>query len=139
MAGLAAAFDANYTRYADDLAFSGDFGTRRAIELARQAEAITADEGLRVHPGKTRIRGTGDRQLLAGLVVNARPAAPRDGYDRLRAVLHNAARDGLAAANRDSHPDFAGYLTGRVAWFATAHPSRARKLRDLLAAALLRS
>jgi hypothetical protein len=65
-------------------------------------------------------------------VVNARPAAPRDEYDRLRAILHDAATHGLAEANRDGHPDFAAHLAGRVAWVGHRHPSRAAKLRRLL-------
>lgn len=136
LTGLATAFDARYTRYADDLAFSGRFGTARAHDLLDRVGAIVADEGLRVHPTKSRVRGQGDRQLLAGLVVNARPAVPRDAYDRLRAVLRDAATNGLTAANREGHPDFAGHLAGRVSWASHRHPARAAKLAALLRSAL---
>jgi len=97
---------------------------------------IAAEEGFRAHPDKTRVRRQGDRQLLAGLVVNTRPAVPREDYDSLRAILHNAGRYGLAAANRDGHPDFAAHLAGRVAWMAHHHPARAAKLHNLLQAAI---
>ena len=136
LAGLARAYGAAYGRYADDLAFSGDLGPGRAESLVGRVEAIVADEGFRVHPAKTRIRGQGDRQSLAGLVVNEAPAVPRPEYDRLRAVLHDAARNGLDAANRELRPDFAGYLTGRVAWVGHRHPARRGKLDALLRAAL---
>jgi RNA-directed DNA polymerase len=132
LAGLADAFDARYTRYADDLAFSGDFGPVRARALVAQVDAIAADEGFRVHPAKTRIRGRGDRQYLAGLVVNHRPAAPRPEYDRLRAILYDAARHGFEAANRCGRPNFAEYLAGRVSWVGQHHPTRAAKLARLL-------
>ena len=79
--------------------------------------------------------GRADRQILAGLVVNVAPAVSRPEYDRLRAVLHDAARNGLDAANRDGRPDFAGYLTGRVAWVGHRHPARAAKLEAMLRAA----
>jgi len=69
-------------------------------------------------------------------VVNAAPAVPRAEYDRLRSILHNAARHGLDAANRDGHPDFAAHLAGRVAWVAHRHPTRAAKLHRLLSAAV---
>lgn len=97
---------------------------------------VVRDEGFRVHTRKTRVRGRADRQLLAGLVVNERPAVPRVEYDRLRAILHNAARTGLAAQNHAGHPAFAEHLAGRVAWVGHTHPGRAAKLAALLAAAL---
>ncbi|RBJ11201.1 RNA-directed DNA polymerase [Micromonospora provocatoris] len=136
LTGLADAFEITYTRYADDLAFSGDLTTRRIHDLIAAVTHIARDEGFEVHTGKTRVRGRADRQLLAGLVVNHHPATPRDDYDRLRAILHNAARTGLAAQNRTGHPDFAQYLIGRVAWVGHHHPARAAKLTALLAQAL---
>jgi hypothetical protein len=120
--GLAARFGARYGRYADDLAFSGSL---KAAGLIEAVTAVVADEGFRVNPAKTRVRGRGDRQLLAGLVVNERPAVPRAEYDRLRAMLHNAARDG-------ADPDLLAHLTGLAAWAAHGHPARAAKLRRLL-------
>jgi hypothetical protein len=136
LTGLADRFGARYTRYADDLAFSGDLGPRRAQHLVAQVTAVASAEGFGVNVAKTRVRGQGDQQRLAGLVVNAAPAVPRADYDRLRAILHDAARHGLDAANRDGHADFAAHLAGRVAWMAHRHPARAAKLHRLLAAAL---
>ena len=136
LVGLAEAFGLAYHRYADDLAFSGDLPRRRVPDLLAGIGAVVRDAGFRVHPAKTRVRGRGDRQLLAGLVVNQRPAAPRDEYDRLRAILHNAARTGLAAQNRAGHPAFAAHLVGRIDWVGQGSPHRAAKLRALLAAAL---
>jgi hypothetical protein len=131
LAGLAGAFGTSYARYADDLAFSGDLSANRAGALVEAVTGIAAAEGFRVHPGKTRIRGRGDRQLLAGLVVNEHPAVPREAYDQLRALLHNAARTGLAAQNRDGEPAFAARIAGRIAWIGYRHPARAAKLKEL--------
>jgi RNA-directed DNA polymerase len=130
LAGLARAYDLRYTRYADDLAFSGSL--RGASTFVDRVGAIAADEGFRLNPAKTRIRGAADRQALAGLVVNAAPAVPREEYDALRALLHNAARTGLEEQNRDGHPDFRAYLAGRIAWVGHHHPTRAAKLAGLL-------
>ena len=136
LTGLADRFGLHYSRYADDLAFSGSPGERDIENLIAYAGRIAADEGFRVHPGKTRVRRRAQRQLAAGLVVNDRPAVPRKDYDHLRAVLHDAATHGLAAANRDGHPDFAAHLAGRVAWASHRHPGRAAKLATLLRAAV---
>jgi RNA-directed DNA polymerase len=136
LTGLADRFGLHYSRYADDLAFSGDLGAERVRDLIGYVRGIAAEEGFRTHPDKTRVRGQGDRQLLAGLVVNNRPAVPREDYDTLRAILHDAGRHGLAEANRDGHADFAAHLAGRVAWMAHHHPTRAGKLHHLLRTAL---
>ncbi|GIM93071.1 reverse transcriptase family protein [Paractinoplanes toevensis] len=136
LSGLAGRFGLRYARYADDLAFSGTISSGRIDRLVTLAGEIVHDEGFRIHPGKTRIRSRSQRQSLTGLVVNAVPAVPREDYDRLRAILHNAATHGLAAANRDGHPDFAAHLAGRVAWMSHRHPSRAAKLHRLLDRAL---
>ena len=135
LSGLAAAIGMRYTRYADDLAFSGDLSPAAALKFVATVTEIAGDEGFRINARKTRIRGRGDRQALAGLVVNAAPAVARDEYDRLRALLHNASRTGLADQNRDGHADFRGYLAGRMAWVGHRHPSRAAKLAALFNAA----
>ena len=134
LTGLAARFGVAYTRYADDLAFSGDLTSHGAAALVASVTAIAADEGFRVNARKTRVRGQADRQHLAGLVVNERPAVPRDDYDALRALLHNAARTGLDEQNREGHADFAAYVRGRIAWIGHRHPARAAKLAAMLAA-----
>jgi hypothetical protein len=73
------------------------------------------------------------RQRITGLVVNDRPAASRRDYDALRALLHNCARTGPDAQNREGHPAFRDHLLGRIAWIATGHPQRGAKLRALFA------
>ena len=109
LTGLAAAMGATYTRYADDLVFSGDasLGRRGAAErLEAQVAEIARDEGFRVHDRKTRVRTAAQRQVVTGLVVNseAGPRVARVEYDRLRAVLHDAARSGPAAATHEMRP-----------------------------------
>jgi RNA-directed DNA polymerase len=71
------------------------------------------------------------RQRVTGLVVNDRPAAPRREYDALRALLHNCARTGPDAQNRESHPAFRDHLLGRIAWVATGRTERGVTLRAL--------
>jgi retron-type reverse transcriptase len=135
LAGLAARFGATYTRYADDLTLSGDRTLiRKAGGIVAVVEAIAADEGFRVNDAKTRVRSRAQRQLVTGLVVNERPNVKRVDYDRLRAVLHDAATNGPGAANRHDHPDFRAHLLGRIAWAAAANPTRAERLRTAFAA-----
>ena len=89
--------------------------------------AIAADEGFRVHAAKTRVMGRGRRQTVTGIVVNARPNVPRAEFDRLKAMLHNAARHGPG----DLDP---AHVQGRIAWVESLNPARGAKLRAQFAA-----
>jgi hypothetical protein len=125
--GVAAALALSYSRYADDLTFSG---ARPPYGLACSVEAIAREEGFRVGRDKTRVRTRGARQLVAGVVVNDRLNVPREEYDRLKAILHDAARHGPERANRAAVPDFRAHLAGRIGWVASLHPRRGARLRE---------
>ncbi len=132
LAGLAASAGAHYTRYADDLAFSGDEALARSIARFHvHACAIALEEGFAVNTRKTRVMRQGVRQTLAGAVLNDRPNVPRDDFDTLKATLHNCVRHGPEGQNRSGHPDFRAHLLGRIAHVATLNPGRAAKLRAL--------
>jgi RNA-directed DNA polymerase len=123
-----------YTRYADDLAFSGDGEFARYVKrYAAQIAAIATEEGWPVQHHKTRIMRQGMRQQLAGVVVNTRVNLARDEYDRLKAILTNCVRHGPASQNRDGRPDFSAYLSGKVAWVRSVNEARGSKLQALLA------
>jgi hypothetical protein len=74
------------------------------------------------------------RQIVTGLVVNQRANVPRADYDRLKAVLHDAARNGPDHANRTGHHDFRAHLLGRISWVRASNPDRAAKLDRTFAA-----
>ena len=69
---------------------------------------------------------------LCGIVVNVHPNVTRAEYDRLRAILHNAARHGPDGQNRASVADLEAHLRGRVAWIASLNPDRGERLRARL-------
>ncbi|MBN9098795.1 MULTISPECIES: hypothetical protein [unclassified Pseudonocardia] len=71
---------------------------------------------------------------VTGLVVNHRAAAPRTGFDALRALLHNCARTGPDVQNRSAHPAFRDRVPGRIAGVATGRPAREAPLRALFGA-----
>ena len=135
MDALAASLGANYTRYADDLAISGGAGLRRRLPaFTRLAAVVALEEGFELNHRKTRAMHASHRQLLTGIVVNARPNVRREEFDGLKATLTNCIRHGPETQNRDAHHDFRAHLAGRVAHVASLNPARGEKLRALFAA-----
>jgi hypothetical protein len=132
LAGLARAAGANYTRYADDLAFSGDEAfARHAARFAIHVAAIALEEGFPVHHRKTRLMRPGVRQHLAGIIINQHSNIPRRDFDQLKAILTNCIRTGPDAQNRAGHPDFRAHLGGRIAFVESIHAARGQRLRAL--------
>ena len=124
LSGFAVAAGGTYSRYADDLAFS--WSIRRSGEeldrLLAFVARIVAEEGFRVNPLKTSVRRAGERQRLAGVVINLRPNVERKEYELLKATLHNAGQRGPTGQNRRQHPRFKEHLAGRIAWVNQMNP-----------------
>jgi len=129
LSGLAGKFGCAYTRYADDLTFSGgrEFeGTlKRFVPLLRR---IISGEGFRLNRKKIHFARKGKRQRVTGLVVNDGLAVPRRYRRQLRAILHNARKTGLEAQNLTRHPRFAESLRGRIEFVRATHPDLAARL-----------
>jgi len=132
LAGLARRRDAAYSRYADDLAFSGDgIFAEKTEEFVALLSRIAREEGFELNVKKTRFMPASTRQRVTGIVVNDHVNVPREDYDRLKAILHNCARNGPAHENREAHPDFRAHLEGRVTWVETLDRARGAKLRAM--------
>lgn len=129
---LAQSLGASYTRYADDLAFSGDERLARSARRFQVLVAvIAASEGFELNFRKSRFMRSSVRQHLAGVVVNAKPNLRRDSWDELKAIFFNCVRHGPSSQNRRQLSDFRGHLLGRIAHVGQLNPSRGAKLRAL--------
>ena len=132
LTGLAENCGAVYTRYADDLAFSGGAAFERGVEhFSVRVAAILLEEGFSVNHRKTRIMRQGVRQYLAGVVANRRLNVPRPDYDLLKAILTNCIHRGPESQNRKDHADFRAHLAGRVSFVEMINAKRGEKLRGL--------
>ncbi len=132
LTGLANRHGVNYSRYADDLTFSGEQHLRKPTFLAH-VRAIVVDEGFSLNDAKTRYYGCGQQMRVTGLTANSRPNLPRAEFDRLKAILHNCKTLGPATQNRHRVLNFRAHLEGRVAFASMVNPTKARRLRRLLA------
>ncbi len=133
LAGLAHASGLRYSRYADDLTFSGPSRLiRRREQFESAATTIIRAEGFAINAAKSTTQSSGGRQTVCGVVVNVHPNVARTEYDRLKAILHNATIHGPAGQNRDGVANFEAHLRGRVSWVASVNPARGRRLGELL-------
>jgi hypothetical protein len=132
LSGLAHSAEVNYTRYADDLAFSGDGRLERSARRFQVAVAvIAAEEGFDFHFRKSGFMRRSVCQQLGGVVVNERPNIRRAVYDNLKAILTNCIRHGSHSQNRKGHSDFRSHLLGRIAHVQMIHHEHGKKLRAL--------
>lgn len=131
LAGLANSLGWKYTRYADDMTFStGNSGQGQVGYLLARLRHLVENEGFTLHPDKTRVQRPNTRQSVTGIVVNERMGVPRATVRRLRAILHNAERTGLAAQNREQHPHFESWVAGMIAYVKMVNPDQAAGLVD---------
>jgi RNA-directed DNA polymerase len=138
--GLATKLELKYTRYADDLTISGSANLKERIGyvLAR-IRHIAQDEGFVVNEKKTRIQRRNTAQMVTGLVVNDRVSVARTEVRRIRAILHRARTEGLAAQNKQNHPNFPAWLQGMIAYIQMARPDLGGRLSNELEGLLRRS
>jgi retron-type reverse transcriptase len=128
--GIATRLGWTYTRYADDMTFStsGEAAQRLAYVMAR-IRHIAGDEGFALHAEKTRVQRPNVRQSVTGIVVNERAGVPRETVRRIRAILHRAKHEGLAAQNLDGIPHFEGWLRGMIAYIRMVNPQQGAPLQ----------
>jgi hypothetical protein len=135
LGGLAGKLGLNYTRYADDLTFSGpaELNARIGYVMAR-VRHIAGEEGFAVNQKKSRVLRRNNAQQVTGLVVNDRPGVRRREVRRLRAILHKARTEGLEKQNREGRPNFMAWLQGKIAYVGMARPEAGARLREELEA-----
>ncbi|MEZ5991696.1 MAG: reverse transcriptase family protein [Planctomycetota bacterium] len=132
LSALAQKFGGDYTRYADDLTFSGfDEMAKGASRLLQLVRKIVKTEGLALNEKKTRIMRKGRQQRVTGVVVNQQTNVSRRDFDKLKAILHNCIKHGPGGQNREGVPDFKEHLRGCIAHVSHIGPERGRKLKAM--------
>jgi len=119
LAGLARKHGFVYTRYADDMTFSGT-SVAQAHRLRHLAGRVVREEGFTINRDKTRVMCAGSRQTVTGVTVNDVLGLSRRERRRLRAALHQA-RDWEGGK-------LPSPLRGMLAYVAMLNPEQARRL-----------
>jgi retron-type reverse transcriptase len=131
LGGIAAKLGWRYTRYADDLSFSAPAEAKpqeMTGYLLARIRHIAEDEGFFINEKKTRVLKQSTAMAVTGVIVNRRAGVRRREARRLRAILHNAKKHGLAAQNRTGDPQFEARLRGQIAFVHMINPDQCRPL-----------
>lgn len=131
--GKAESLGFNYTRYADDLTFSGPKDSMKDTgKLLKDVTSIVSNEGFEVHPDKTRVFHKSRRQEVTGIVVNKKLSVSRDDIKKFRAILHNCEKHGIESQNKEKHPNFIAYLRGYCSYISMVDCEKGKKFREQL-------
>ena len=111
-----------YTRYADDMTFSGDF---EELEVIRFIRKTLKPMGLRLNEKKTRVRRQGQQQEVTGIIVNYKTQLPKSVRKEIRKNMYYIQKYGL-----ESHLDHIGlerknyidHLLGRIGYALFVNP-----------------
>ena len=119
-----------YTRYCDDMTFSGDFDSAEVIRFVRlELKKL----GFLLNEQKTRIQRPGHQQSVTGIVVNEKLSIPADYRRKLRQELYYCRKFGiqehLQKIGLDVPEDtYRMQLLGKVNYVLQVHPDD----RDML-------
>ncbi len=126
--GIAKSFEWRYTRYADDLVFSGVVRCRSSVKkFASLVAAIVHEEGFKVQFRKTKIIYESQPQHILGICINEKVNMIRSDYENLKATIHNCVQSGWQS-QAGGQSNFREVLRGRIAFVQQLNPERAAKL-----------
>ncbi|AVO56720.1 reverse transcriptase domain-containing protein [Pseudomonas chlororaphis] len=122
--GLAKTYNMTYTRYADDLTFSGEYIPHTVIDIVK---SIILDFGLKPNSEKTRLQIDKNQKIVTGLsVAGDSLSAPRSFKRELKKELHFIRKFGYEshlAKKKIRKPFYLDSLIGKVNFWLQAEPN----------------
>ena len=98
---LARQFDLDYTRYADDMTFSGQYNSfKDEGRFMKLLTSIIENNGFKLNPDKKRIQKHGSRQEVTGIIISSKTNVRRKYIKSIRTMLHNWETSGYTSANK---------------------------------------
>jgi len=130
---LAKTYNANYSRYADDITISGKFSIQN---IKSTIEIIVCEENFKINNNKTRVSYKHQKQEVAGLIVNCGNVTVEKKYRKKLmqeiyyckkyGVENHMSRIGLAKSFYKEH------LYGKAYFINMVNPVDGKKILDLL-------
>ena len=114
-----------YTRYADDLTFSGDFNEHHLIQTISD---IIHDNGFCINPSKTRVARQNARQEVTGIVVNEKMQISKLKRKEIRQQMYYIQKFGLESHLEHIHEtrsNYVNHLIGQVNFALFVNPKDA--------------
>jgi RNA-directed DNA polymerase len=112
-----------YTRYADDLSFSGNFDEDKLFQLVKNSvEAI----GLNINPEKTKLMKPSSRQTVTGIVVNKKPQVVFHKRNKLRQDIFYIKKFGIAdhiKHRKIKQVNYLEHILGKVNFILQINPA----------------
>ena len=114
----------SYTRYCDDMTFSGDFDENQIIEFVK---AELFEYGYLLNSKKTTVVSSSGRQIVTGVVVNEKVTVPAEYKSKIRQEVYFCKKFGVE--NHLQHINYEGdakaylrSLLGRVSFVLQTEP-----------------
>ena len=99
LTGIAKRFNLIYSRYADDITFSGEYDFIENQDFIQELKRIIEDgQGKKINDSKTRYQTYNDRQEVTGLIVNSKVNVNRKYVKQLRMWLYYWEKYGYSKA-----------------------------------------
>ena len=120
-----------YTRYADDLTFSGNFNEK---ELIKNIKKIVYSEKFLINKEKTRIRKKNQRQVVTGIVVNEKMQLNKKLRHQIRSQVYYIQKYGLVEhieRTKQKRKNYIYYLIGITSYASFINPND-KKLKEYL-------
>tara|TARA_B100001989_G_C24548689_1_gene472694 strand:- start:3018 stop:4427 length:1410 start_codon:yes stop_codon:yes gene_type:complete len=125
LAGLARVHEFTYSRYADDMTFSGNDNVDVGKLLA-SLRSVLHQEGLKIHPNKTAVYRRGRRREVTGIVVNEKLSVSRKTLRRFRATLFQIEKDGPEGKTWGNGGDLFASIQGYANFVHMVDPEKGR-------------
>lgn len=103
---LAEKIGCSYSRYADDITFSGN---RELLTYIGVIQKIIREEGFTVNDKKTRVQSRYYRQEVTGIIVNHNMRVDKKYKQYLRQQIYYCSKYGVDSHLKRIHCDFSGY------------------------------
>ena len=120
-----------YTRYADDLTFSGDFDEKPLYEYVNM---LLSKNGFELNHEKTRMMLASQRQIVTGIIVNDKPQLDKETRKQIRQEVYYIKKFGLESHMEKANLGGSLYLNqlmGKISFGLYLNPLDIKLRRDI--------